>query len=229
MTVLFEQRWDSFGEGATVTLSAPFSNSGASATALTAAAHHGARGARYASTGTSGRQQYDFGSNQTGIRVNSFYFKINTFSTANQYLCNWYSLSSGGTSQGDVRINLTTNTIRIRNGTTATGSDSTGALSAGVWYRMEWLINTTTSTTEARVYEDETTNIVAQTSGTWTGTANRVMSIGPSAAAAGGAIDYDTWKGADNWVGAEVPPPPASTHYVRRSGVWVPQEVLLDW
>jgi hypothetical protein len=122
--------------------------------------------------------------------------------TANLYLARIYSLPTGGTAQGDFRVN-TNGTVAIRNGNVAIAT-STPTLSAGTVYRAEWRTNVTSTTQELRIYTGESTSPYITLTGAWSTATARTWAFGPADAAATGAIDYDTIKIADDWTGPEV-------------------------
>ena len=201
MTVMSTLDFDAIAESATVTVSAPWSTSGVAPTGVAGAAVHGARGARWASTDAYGRIGYDFGSNQSGPVVLSWYMQIRAFSGSSHYIASAHSLVSGGSLLGDVRINTVARTLSIRDGFTAVAT-SAATISLNRSYRCEWRINVSGTTQELRVYEGESSSPILTLSGAWTSNLNRVLTVGPNTAAAGGAIDYDTVRIADDWTGA---------------------------
>jgi hypothetical protein len=202
MTVAAELNFDDQTPGANVTLTAPWSSVGTLPTTVAAAADHGALGARWASTGTSGRLQYDTGSNQT-VLVSSCYFNVRTFSTANQYISSVYSLTSGGAIVADLRVN-TSHTVTIRDSGTSVAT-STATINSGFWYRTEWKLDSGANTQTLRFYEGESSTPLFTLTGAYTSDLTRVPAFGPNIAAAGGSVDYDTIKIADDWVGPEAP------------------------
>lgn len=204
MAIISTLDFDSFAEAATVAPSAPWSTNGVAPTATSAAAAHGARGARWASTAAAGRVQYDTGADQTGAHVLSWYMYIRDYASVNHYIAGVRSLTTGGTSQGDVRIN-TNHTVSLRNAANVAVATSSAMLAEDTLYRCEWRVHQTAGTQELRVYEAEATTAYLTISGAWTGTNTRVFSVGPHAAAADGALDYDTVRLADDWTGPFAP------------------------
>jgi hypothetical protein len=189
--------------GEEVVLSSPWSKFGNSPIASTAAAMDGSMGCRWSDTSTNGRIMYDSGINQTGPIVFGFKFKINTFSTANHYIGSIYNLTSSGTIQGDWRVNPTSHTVTIRQGTTAVATSDAGAgqtISSGTEYWAEWMVDSSSDTQMLRIYEGEETNPSIELAGGWASEQSRVFAFGPHVAATGGAIDYDTITIADDWI-----------------------------
>lgn len=211
MTVDSTYDFNALSEGATVGTSGSWTTNGTAPVALAAAADHGARGARWASTGVAGRVQYDYTTAQTARAVvSSFYFNIRTMSTAAMYVGAVYSTPTGGVSQADWRVN-TNMTVTLRNNTAPTGTPSlsavqvsTATLSTNTWYRCEWKVSQVTGAQELRIYVGENTAPLMTLTGTYSGNATRVASVGPYAAAAGGALDVDTLRTADDFTGAFV-------------------------
>lgn len=203
MTVLATLNFDDQTEGSAVTVVSPWTLTagGTTPVATAAAAAHGAMGARWSSTSSAGSIYYELGASQTAKRVLSFYFKPNTFSTANQYVGAIFDVSSNN--QADWRIN-TNRTITLRNASVAIAT-STATLTAGTWYRCEWSLDPTTSGQELRIYAGESATPLIDLTGTYTSTTARRLTFGPDVAAAGGAIDYDTVRVADDWVGPLAP------------------------
>lgn len=217
MTVIDTLDFNAASDGA-YSASAPWTIVGAAPTVGAAAAAHGAKGAQWATTGSSGRLQRDSGSNQTTL-VLSFYARVDTFSSVNHYIAACYSLATGGSLQGDVRIN-TGHTVSIRNGSTAVATSS-ATLSTATWYRFEWKLNAAADTQELRCYVGESSTPLFTLSGAWSSDLTRVVSIGPNVAAAGGVISYDTIRVADDWTGAFAPPP-SHTRFRYDGSTWVP-------
>lgn len=207
MTVLETLDADALSDG-TFSPSAPWSTNGTAPDVAAGAAIHGAKGIRWASTGAAGRVMYDTGSNQATARVWSFYFEVSTFASAHQYIGAIYSLTTGGAIQADWRINNTTRTVSLRDSTTAIAT-SAETLSTGVTYRAEWRVSDSAGTQELRIYTGEGTTPTITLSGAFSSSTARVFAFGPTSAAAGGAIDYDTIKYADDWVGPEAGTPEA--------------------
>lgn len=205
MTVLNELRFDGLSDG-NLTVSSPWSlpAGGVVPTVAAAAATHGAKGCRWASTTAFGRVDYDFATAFTAARVLSFYFNIRTFSTVNQYVGAAENNHTSGTWRGDWRIN-TAKTVTLRNGATAVAT-STATLAVNTVYRAEWKMNPANATQELRIYAGESATPLIDLNGAWSATDVQVFSFGPYVAASGGAIDYDTIKVADDWVGADAPP-----------------------
>jgi len=203
MTVIERLDFDSLSDG-DFTPESPWAIPGnAVAPTITSdAAIHGAKGARWATTSTYGYIYYGFGSAFTDKRVLSFYFNIRSFSSANHYVATAYD--SAFTDQGDWRIN-TGRTVSIRNGNTAVATSSTVVTTSTI-YRAEWMVNPATSSQELKIFEGESDSPIIDLTGTWSSTTTINWSWGPSVAAAGGAIDYDTIKIADDWTGPENPP-----------------------
>lgn len=204
MTVDATLDFNAISEGATVAPSAPWTTNGVAPVALVAATLHGTRGARWASTAAPGRIQYDYTAAQTARAVvGSYYFNIRTMSTASMYLGAILSAPTGGTAQADWRVN-TNMTVTLRNGTIAVQVSGV-ALSTATWYRAEWKVSEVTGTQELRVYLGENTSPLFTLSGNYGGVAaTRVVAFGPYAAAAGGAVDIDTLRPADDFTGAFV-------------------------
>ena len=221
MTLTSTLNFDAIAEAAAVTVSAPWDVSGVAPTGAAAAAVHGARGARWSSTDAYGRILYDFGSNQAGPLVLSWYMQIRTFSSANLYIAYVTDLLTGGTTQGDVRINATTNTISIRNGVTAVAT-STATVSLDTIYRFEWRIDATANTQELRVYTGESTTPFITLTGAWSSDTTRLLAVGPYIVAAGGSVDYDTVRIADDWVGPFGTSAPVTAWRVYTSTGWEP-------
>jgi hypothetical protein len=189
--------------GSEVVLTAPWSKFGNAPIASTAAAMDGTLGCRWTDTSTNGRIMYDTGLNQTGPLVLGFKFKINTFSTANHYIGSMLSLTSGGTPQGDWRINPTSHTVTIRNGTTAVATSDANAgetISSGTEYWAEWMVDPSSDEQRLRIYEGDETDPTIELAGGWGSEQTRVAAFGPNIAATGGAIDYDTITIANDWI-----------------------------
>jgi hypothetical protein len=156
-------------------------------------------GIYYASTATAGRVQYDYGSNQTsGPVVMAQDFRMPTFSSTLEYLNGVLSLVSGGTSQGDWRINVD-RTVTIRNGASA-ATTSTEVLTANTWYHSEWKVDDPNNTQTLRIYIAGSTVPFLEISGTYTGVLTRVPHFGPAAAAAAGVLDMDNFQIANDWI-----------------------------
>ena len=204
MAIISTLDFESFAESATVSPSAPWSTNGATATASSAASAHGDRGARWVSTGTAGRVMYDSGADQSSVRVWSWYMYIRAYSPANHYIAAVFSQTTGGSNQGDVRINPT-RTVTLRNAALTAVATSAEILAENTLYRFEWRVHQSAGTQELRVYEGESTTPHLTISGGWTGANVRVFSFGPHAAAADGALDYDTVRLADDWTGPFAP------------------------
>lgn len=147
MAIISTLDFDSFAEAATVAPSAPWSTNGVAPTATSAAAAHGARGARWASTAAAGRVQYDTGADQTGAHVLSWYMYIRDYASVNHYIAGVRSLTTGGTSQGDVRIN-TNHTVSLRNAANVAVATSSAMLAEDTLYRCEWRVHQTAGTQE---------------------------------------------------------------------------------
>lgn len=208
MTVIATLDFNATADGA-LSASAPWATNGVAPVVGAGAALHGAKGIAWASTGTAGRLTYDYGTNQTGLIVLSTYFRVDTLSTANHYINAVYNLASGGSLQGDWRINPADQRVTIRNGGTAVATSSV-SLAAATVYRAEWAINPTAGTQELRIYAGEGTTPILTLTGAWSSASTRVWSVGPNVAAAAGAITYDTIRVADTWTGPLVglgPPP----------------------
>lgn len=209
MATLSTLTFDGQSDGVDVTLPSGWSTVGVVPVADDAAALHGDRGARYASTATSGRMQYDTGANQSGALWVQSYVRIGTLATANLYLGAVLSLATGGALQGDWRVN-TNGTVSIRDGSSlAAGGNNTSsaALAAGTWYRADWMLNDTANIQELRIHAEEAATPLFTLSGAWSSTLTRVLSVGPNAAAASGAnLDYDTVRISDAQLGAFAPP-----------------------
>lgn len=203
MAILATLDFDGLGEAAAISLSAPWATNGVKPVATSAAAVHGDRGARWASTATAGRITYDMGADQTAARVWSWYMTIRDSSPQNCYIAGVLSLVTGGSSQGDIRINPD-HTVSLRNGGTQVAL-STRTLSEDTPYRFEWRIHQSAGTQELRVYEGESATLFFTISGGWTGANTRVFYIGPNIAAPDGALDYDTVRLADDWTGPFAP------------------------
>lgn len=224
MTVLAEQRFDSFTDGASITVSAPWSmpTGGTVPVASSAAAVHGAMGCRWASTSAYGRIDYDFGAPITAARVLSFYFVPRTFATVNQYVAMVEDNHTSGQIQADWRIN-TARTVSVRNAGTAIATSS-ATLATGTVYRAEWKLDPVAHTQELRIYQGESETALIDLSGSFTSTIAGVLTFGSYTAASGGAIDYDTVKVADAWTGPEVPPAtptPVLRLFRYHSGQWM--------
>lgn len=199
MAIISTLDFESFAESANITLSAPWSTNGATAVATSAASAHGNRGARWASTSTAGRIMYDTGANQSAPRVWSWYMYIRAYSSANHYIATALSLTTGGSSQGSVRVDPA-HTVTLRNATPSVVATSTQTLAENTLYRFEWRVHQSGGTQELRVYEGESTTPHLILSGAWTGTDVRVFALGPYIAAADGALDYDAVRLADDWI-----------------------------
>jgi len=204
MTAIAEQDFDDLTDGTTYAPSSPWFVAGAAPTVSTAAAIHGANGLRWTSTATAGRVDYDFGSAWTTAEVLSFYFNVQTFSSANHYIACTQAVHTSGSPLSDWRIN-TAHTVTLRDNFSAV-STSSATLSAATDYRAEWKVDQSAATQELRIYEGEADTPIFTLSGAFSGTTTQTFTIGPYTAAAGGAIDYDTVKIADDWTGPENPP-----------------------
>jgi len=213
MAIISTLDFEDFAESASVSPGAPWSTNGTTAVASAAASAHGVRGARWASTATAGRVQYDAGSDQVAARVLSWYMNIRAYSSTNHYIASVRSLTTGGASQGDVRINPD-RTVTLRNAAQSAVATSSQTLAQNTLYRFEWRVNQGSGIQELRVYQGEATAPHLTISGAWTGANTRVFSFGPHAAAADGALDYDTVRFADDWTGPfAVSSPATNTHY----------------
>lgn len=207
MTVDATLNFDALTEGSSLSPSAPWSILGVAPVVSAASAKNGAKGIGWASTGTAGRVQYDYSSNQTARPVvAAMNFRIPTMSTANLYLGNIMSLASGGASQADWRVNPT-GTVSIRNATTAVAT-STTALLSNTWYHAEWKVDDTANTQALRIFADGTTSPMFELTGAYSSVLTRVATFGPSVAAAGGSVDLDDLTVANDWI-VTAPPPPA--------------------
>lgn len=203
MAVLSQATFEGQTEGASVTLPTGWTTVGQVPVAAAAAALAGTRGARYASTGTSGRMQYDTGANRTVLAI-AARFRVGTLSTANLTVLSVMSLTSGGTLEGDVQV-APGGAVRIRNGSTAVATSS-ATLTAGTAYRIEWRLDTAADTQEARVYTATGTTPIITLTGAWSSGATRVAAYGPNSAAAGGTnLDYDDLTVADDWLTITAP------------------------
>lgn len=215
--------FDGQTENTSVSLPSGWSTIGQVPVTASAAALHGDRGARYASTTTSGRMQYDYGSNQTARPVYvQTYFRIGTLPSVNLYINAVLSLATGGSLQGDFRVN-TNGTVSIRNGSTAVAT-STQALAAGTWYRSDWMLDDAGDTQELRIYAGDTSSAILTISGTWSSSLTRVVSVGPNVAAADGVnFDIDTVRLSDQRQNAYNPTAPV-TAWSRKlaNGTWAP-------
>ena len=201
MTVISVLDFDSIAEGAAVTVSAPWSALGVKSTAVAAASTHGARGARWSSTDAYGRIAYDFGVNQFGPVVLSWYMQVRAFSGSTPlYVASATNLPTGGSVLGHVRINVAAKTVSIRNGVTAIAT-STPTLSLNTPYRFEWRLDATLSTQTLRVFAGESATAFIALAGAWSSDETRMLVFGPDIAATGGAVDYDTVRIADDWMG----------------------------
>ncbi len=209
MTVDSTLDFNAVSEGATVPTTGSWTTNGTAPVALVAATLHGTRGARWASTSSAGRIQYDYGSIQTARAVaNTFYFNIRTMSTAAMYLGSILSATTSAVVQADWRVN-TNMTVTLRNNTTPSGTPSliavqvsSATLSANTWYRCEWKVSQVTGAQELRIYVGENTAPLMTLTGTYSGNATRVAAVGPYTVAAGGAIDVDTLRTATDFTGA---------------------------
>lgn len=205
MAVLSQATFEGQTEGASVTLPTGWTTVGQVPVAAAAAALAGTRGARYASTATSGRMQYDTGANRTTLLIAGF-VRVATLSTANLTLLSVMSLTSGGALQGDVRL-TPSGTVQIRNGSTAVAT-SAQTLATGTAYWLEWRLDTATDTQDLRVYTATGTTPIFTLTGAWTSGATRVAAYGPNSAAAGGTnLDYDDLTVADDWIRKAAAPP----------------------
>lgn len=204
MAIISTLDFENFAESATVTPAAPWSTNGATAVATNAAGAHGSRGARWASTATAGRLQYDSGADQAGPHVLSWYMYIRDYASVNHYIAGVRSLTTGGVGQGDVRIN-TNHTVSLRNAVPSAVATSVQTLAEDTLYRFEWRIHQAAGTQELRVYEGESAMPHLTIAGAWTGTNVRVFVVGPHVAADDGALDFDTVRLADDWTGPFAP------------------------
>lgn len=206
MTILGTLDFDGYAEGAPVNdLTLPWFSFGSTApVAAAAAAVHGDRGAQIGGVTTAVRFEWRE-AQSTDTRVISAYFRIVTAGGSATY---FGSLLDTTTNRGDWRIN-TDLTVTMRDSFTATGGTSPEALQVGVTYRYEW--RTSTTGQELRIYEGESTTPYITRTGTLTNNQHTYITTGLVASPAGWAIDIDTVRVADDWVGPFAPTPPEPT------------------
>lgn len=169
----------------------------------TAAATHGSLGVDYTSLTTFGYSVFDNGST-IPIMLLSCYFEFPTaMPTINEYV-NSVGITSGA-NNADWRVN-TAGTVTIRNASVAAAT-SVPTLTTGTVYRAEWLVNSSTSTQELKIFVGESTTALIDISGTYTAGAPEFARFGIITASSATEMYIDTLRVADTWIGPYVTTP----------------------
>lgn len=160
----------------------------------TAAARHGARGARLTSSSGYRHLEYRPGSDTSALRVMDMYIKPGPFTTSPVPIS---FKTDANVAVAEVRLNAA-GTVSVRNGTTvAATSTGTIALDGSTWYRLAYGV--WSSNQELRVYEGESTTPLFTVTAAVTETQWGRFNAGLCAAQNGTTYDIDTVRFGDDW------------------------------
>lgn len=220
MTVISTQTFENGTNGSNLTNTLLGANAagwtlgagGQSGVYSTTAVTHGSLGVDYASGATFGTCSFDNGST-IAVMCLSMYFQFPTAMPTSLFYLNSIGITSG-VDNADWRVN-TTGTVTIRNNSIATAT-SVPTLTTGTVYRVEWLLNSTTSTQELKIFVGESTTALIDISGTYTAGPLEFARFGVIGASSATELYMDTLRVADAFPGPFVTTPALPGSIIRR-------------
>ena len=200
MAILSMFDFDSQTSGAAVTASAPWAKLGATTMlASPAAAVHGALGGRIADPSSQCAMEWTEASTDAA-RVLDVYVTPHAIAGPTYVM----AYAAGAASLASARINAD-GTVAIRNGTIAVATSS-ATLDLGETYRIAWRVSSAGQ--ELRVYEGESEAPMITLTGAVTDATHTKLLFGLTALSSGAALDIDTIRIADDWLGPVNPTTP---------------------